>query len=1318
MQGPSQPQRQQPRRCRLAPLQRIVHDNDNDNNDHRGRHLVATTYIQKGQLIFCERPMVYMQSTGNVHAGVLVCQYCMAFVGSPQQSLAVAANPECLFDITTTTTTIKQPRQKPQLPHDASLRNNDGDRDESSSSSSSSSSASPFSLILCRNFCGHVYCSLECQQDDWMWGGHAELCTGCIGGEEHDNSTNHIVKNHSTTNQEDDVLQGEDEEEDECFDEEGHSDNDDDANVASMEVDNDTSMKEDAMAVSGGGDDTGGNCDEDEDEDADGVVVVVVNEETSEVEDHLDHHPLLQFKQHAVESNEIFLIVAIWIARIHRHLAELQQQQHQQPWKKNYNHINGPNNGNFTLTTIPTRTGTTSSTTLDPHHPYVDFCMEPWWDVACLPYRNDSTKQEEATSLEQALRGLCETLHGFLQAAWQVQQRRQAQQEEKEDERTPKEKDSLTTTNTIPHTTNNNENSSNHRRVWSSEWCTPLGMSKLIGSLEQNCMGIRRKHAIRKDIMENVELRHDYHGQLIGCLEQAGFIGEEDDEDNDDKEENGSDCGCDDEACNPKGITEEEKKPSPKIAPPTTLTAATERAITSANLHDTTMNQAAKELETGEETNTRHKFLGENEEWDYTFDEIAGFLAGLSTPLKEGADDEWDALFTPLDGTAMFATACKMNHSCQPNVVLVYKTRGWGRDHPLVAYCLALRDILPGEELTISYIISDDDYPTRQAALVNYGFECRCEKCETEKAAMMTCPVVAQEEEEEEQPLRCPTGKAVLANGGFRCPCNKNCPTENLAMICQLVVQENEKPISGIEGSTTADMENDEENGKGMSDDDEDKEEDDNDEGMSSDKEDIIDQESQEGQDESSKDNMDKGEGHDEELDGETKLQNLVEQMASAENQSDYASIPEQHVAPTVTYAMELAATLCQDFNTVAPATGEDTSISSDRRSTLSNLLEQCMVGLQERDFSLCRIVGGDLESTLYNQWQKESGSWTDTWHARAYLCGSLTAAIGYTQEGSFLVAMKLLDKVVILGQDRGPIAELLAYVELYASQMAAAPCPPALQHRQVLDYTEPALVATLTSQGLSQPMRFPVDEWKGNGSSVHDRLPSKLASHLTPMALRKWATEWPATKKWRDLTRWVQQHGHRLVPINVASTASGKIQFVTLRSFVSSYLVPSVAKVCWSMEDITSAARKCTTINTVPSLANLKQDHSLLDQIDALYDDIEMEPFGGGVGVVLHNVNLSMGTGGTRTPLQWDSHATVLVQLVGAKYVRLYSPDAIPSNELPGNSCPLECEVNDIGLPFTEVLLLPGDGLYIPSHYWQYTRSLSTSVSVSYSYQ
>ena len=46
-------------------------------NDGRGRRLVASRSIQEGRLVFVERPVVAMQSLGNMHEGVLVCNYCL-----------------------------------------------------------------------------------------------------------------------------------------------------------------------------------------------------------------------------------------------------------------------------------------------------------------------------------------------------------------------------------------------------------------------------------------------------------------------------------------------------------------------------------------------------------------------------------------------------------------------------------------------------------------------------------------------------------------------------------------------------------------------------------------------------------------------------------------------------------------------------------------------------------------------------------------------------------------------------------------------------------------------------------------------------------------------------------------------------------------------------------------------------------------------------------------------------------------------------------------------------------------------------------------
>jgi ribosomal protein L16 Arg81 hydroxylase len=60
----------------------------------------------------------------------------------------------------------------------------------------------------------------------------------------------------------------------------------------------------------------------------------------------------------------------------------------------------------------------------------------------------------------------------------------------------------------------------------------------------------------------------------------------------------------------------------------------------------------------------------------------------------------------------------------------------------------------------------------------------------------------------------------------------------------------------------------------------------------------------------------------------------------------------------------------------------------------------------------------------------------------------------------------------------------------------------------------------------------------------------------------------------------------------------------------------------------------------------------------------------------------------------------------------------------LQGNMSDLDCEQEDWqkhpkskSARFQEVMLLPGDLLYIPARTWHYVRSLSTSISVNYWY-
>ena len=49
---------------------------------------------------------------------------------------------------------------------------------------------------------------------------------------------------------------------------------------------------------------------------------------------------------------------------------------------------------------------------------------------------------------------------------------------------------------------------------------------------------------------------------------------------------------------------------------------------------------------------------------------------------------------------------------------------------------IATRDISAGEELTMCYVDENADVKTRRAELADYGFTCRCAKCERQDAGL------------------------------------------------------------------------------------------------------------------------------------------------------------------------------------------------------------------------------------------------------------------------------------------------------------------------------------------------------------------------------------------------------------------------------------------------------------------------------------------------------------------------------------------------------------------------------------------------------
>jgi hypothetical protein len=1044
---------------------------ENHPDDVLGRRLIASTDIQEGRLVFVERPVIAMQTMGNMHEGVLVCNYCMAFCGSPKDALRVASDASCLQEITTINSKC--------IPVKGG--NDDEFLDDA------------HDLHRCRHNCGLIYCSLECQQDDWEWGGHQELCTGTILDP---------VKTNLT----------------QCT-------------IIDVQDENDVGSS--------------------------------TTESYNGMNSQMD--PLLKFKVHAMETNEIFLLVATWLVRILKN--------------------NIPYNDDDNMNT----------------HPYTDFQMNTWWDVKAnedtmlkmsqedkknINDGENSKNQDEEKPLGNILKQLCEESHSYL---------------------------SQTLKSRLPLTQ-------------SSPWLTTIGMARLIGSLEQNCLGIRRKHALQRNIMEDSELRHEFHAELIQCLEAAGMIG------NDDSNCNGDDssCGCDDDEI---------------IGTDTNGANDTNDDHVIENHVDATIVTRADTVDTAIVVDADES-VKQDEESDYLPDDIAGFLANLTQDLTDKCTyDEWDEVIRPLDGVSHYSIATKMNHSCEPNVILVYKTQGWGRDHPLVAYIVALKDISPGEELTISYITSEDSYEERQAALANYGFVCRCSKCEHEKEGVV--------------------------EGGQAFEAGMNSADED--NIFGEEKCEDEDDLFGEEEDE--------------------------------DKVDLFgDDEDHDGQ---IGDGIGNGDGGDKQLRGEERLSKVADRLDTILNNSNHIAIPLTCLAPVSNYVIKQVSALLQDIQSEK---GLD-----DDEHTIENLLEQNMNAVRDRDFASCRIVGSDLELFLYNQLQS-NGSWATPMHRASHWCASITASIGYTHEGSFLVSMKYLDKAIILGQDRSIIKSYFGYVEMYASQMAAGPCPIAVTCK-VSDFQCPELRDLVTTRALPKQIIFPINEICSNSDS--DKTDILTACNQSEsLVIRGLASKWLAVKKWRDMDALARKFGHRLIPIEVGSMSNEmKEAVVPFRRFVAKYLSASAEKDCWSLDD--------ATVDMNHHIAYLAQ-HPLLNQIPALCNDIDMSP--GGVRPT--NVNIWMGTGGTRTPLHFDTYDNLLVQLVGAKYVRLYRKESSPQLYVSkdksyggqGNMSELDCEREDFekhplseDCSYTEVVLFPGDCLFIPSREWHYVRSLSTSVSVNY---
>ncbi|KAE8283368.1 Lysine-specific demethylase 8 [Larimichthys crocea] len=138
---------------------------------------------------------------------------------------------------------------------------------------------------------------------------------------------------------------------------------------------------------------------------------------------------------------------------------------------------------------------------------------------------------------------------------------------------------------------------------------------------------------------------------------------------------------------------------------------------------------------------------------------------------------------------------------------------------------------------------------------------------------------------------------------------------------------------------------------------------------------------------------------------------------------------------------------------------------------------------------------------------------------------------------------------------------------------------------------------------------------------------------------------------------------------------------------------------------------------------------HQLFDQIPELKEDIRLPDYcclGDGDEDDI-TVNAWFGPGGTVSPLHQDPQQNFLAQVIGSKYIRLYSPEDTDKlyphqSQLLHNTSQVEVENPDTErfpefakAPYLECVLQPGEVLFIPVQHWHYIRSLELSFSVSF---
>ena len=214
------------------------------------------------------------------------------------------------------------------------------------------------------------------------------------------------------------------------------------------------------------------------------------------------------------------------------------------------------------------------------------------------------------------------------------------------------------------------------------------------------------------------------------------------------------------------------------------------------------------------------------------------------------------------------------------------------------------------------------------------------------------------------------------------------------------------------------------------------------------------------------------------------------------------------------------------------------------------------------------------------------------------------------------------------------------------------------------------------------------------------------------PFVARGLAAAWPAMRKWDADYLMQQGRGERICAIEIGE----------------SFDAPSFKHKLMAFSEFLRLSG-LDTEGACPGYAAYLAQHLLFDQFPELLGDLGSPPWPRGASAV-DPPRAWIGGAGSRTPPHRDPKDNFLMQVKGEKFCRLYPPSStMYTHTKPGlthvSRVPLHAlgryELGEQypGFPsrggFTDVILKPGDALYIPRGWYHYVQSISPSISVNF---